>query len=646
MDELLEQFLIESRDLIAVAAADFAALARNPQSTGSIDSAFRAIHTLKGSVAVFAMVPAEQVLHAAEDVLERTRKGAIELDPETVAVLMACLDQIDRWVDDMERSGLLGSDAPAIADRVSRELSSTQSASPMDERASTLDDEWVARLIVREAEVLAQSAKPLIAFRYAPDADCFFRGDDPLAVVAAVPDLVALSIVPEAETWPRLDEIEPFSCFTVLEGLSTAPREVVSAAFRMMPDQVAYAALDGPSRRDEDRTPEPETRVSRVLRIDAARVEALGSALGELLVAINGVAPLAAQAESIAPGLASQIRSVQGNLERVTGDLQRTVSAVQAVPLEPTLRRLPRLVREIAQSLNKAVDFSMSGQDVEVDKQIADGLFEPLLHLLRNAIDHGIEPRDARALAGKPATGIVSLDIRRDCDTIVVRLTDDGAGMDPARIRRIALECGVLTPDAAETLSHGGILRLIFSAGFSTAETVSEMSGRGVGMNAVETAIEALRGTIDVESTPGRGSTFSLRLPANALMTRLLLVEAAGDRYGVSLDQVVETVGIGNDRLLPVGSGLACVLHGRTVPVLSLAALLGRSDRPQANAKLLLTRSGGEMVALRVDGFGERIDSLVRRPSGMLSSLPGVIGSTLLGDGGVLLVLDLPELAA
>ena len=360
MDELLEQFLIESRDLIAVAAADFAALARNPQSTGSIDSAFRAIHTLKGSVAVFAMVPAEQVLHAAEDVLERARKGAIELDPATVAVLMTCLDQIDRWVDDMERSGLMGSDAPAIADRVSRELSSTQSASPMDERASSINDEWVARLLVREAEVLAQSAQPLLAFRYAPDADCFFRGDDPLAVVAAVPDLVALAILPVAETWPGVDDIEPFSCFTVLEGISTAPREVVSAAFRMMPDQVAYAALDGPSPRDEDRTPEPETRGNRVLRIDAARVEALGSALGELLVAINGVAPLAAQAESIAPGLASQIRSVQGNLERVTGDLQRTVSAVRAVPLEPTLRRLPRLVREIAQSLNKMVDIVMT----------------------------------------------------------------------------------------------------------------------------------------------------------------------------------------------------------------------------------------------------------------------------------------------
>jgi two-component system chemotaxis sensor kinase CheA len=155
-----------------------------------------------------------------------------------------------------------------------------------------------------------------------------------------------------------------------------------------------------------------------------------------------------------------------------------------------------------------------------------------------------------------------------------------------------------------------------------------------------------LRGTIDIESTPGKGTVFSMRLPANALTTRLLVVEAGGDRYGVSLDQVVETVGMENEKLMPIGGGIACVLHGRTVPVLSLAALLGGSDREQPIAKLLVTRSGGEVVALRVDGFGERIDTLVRRPSGMLASVPGVIGSTLLSDGGVLIVLDLPELAA
>jgi two-component system chemotaxis sensor kinase CheA len=265
---------------------------------------------------------------------------------------------------------------------------------------------------------------------------------------------------------------------------------------------------------------------------------------------------------------------------------------------------------------------------------------------VRNAIDHGIEDAHVRAASGKPTSGRVSLGFHRDGDSIVARLVDDGAGMDLIRIRQSALECGVLTAEAAENLSDAEALRLIFAPGFSTAQTVTELSGRGVGMNAVEIAVEALRGTIDIETSVGRGTTFSMRLPANALTQRLLVIEAGGDRYGVALDQIVETVGVENERLVPVGQGTACVLGGRTVPVLSLAVLLGGTDREQTNAKLLITRSGGEAVALRVDGFGERIDALVRRPTGMLASVPGVIGSALLGDGGVLLVLDLPELAA
>ncbi|WP_254514745.1 chemotaxis protein CheA [Novosphingobium sp. G106] len=414
----------------------------------------------------------------------------------------------------------------------------------------------------------------------------------------------------------------------------------------MMPDQVSFAVLDRTSKVDPEAPLEREAPGNRTLRVDSARVDALGDALGELLVALNGIAPLADQAAAIDRGLAANIRSVQANLERVTGVLHTSVSAVRAVALEPTLRRLPRLVREIAETLGKSVEFEITGQNIEIDKQIADGLFEPLLHLVRNAIDHGIEDSGIRISSGKPAAGRVTLGFRRDGDMIVARLVDDGAGMDPARIRHVALERGALTPDAAENLSDAGALRLIFAPGFSTAQQVTELSGRGVGMNAVEIAVEALRGTIDIESAIGSGTTFSMRFPANALTQRLLVIEAGGDRYGVSLDQIIETVGIENEKLMPVGEGIACVLHGRTVPVLSLASLLGSTERDQPNVKLVVTRSGGEPVALRVDGFGQRIDTLVRRPTGMLASVPGVIGSALLGDGGVLLVLDLPELAA
>lgn len=646
MDELLEQFLIESRELMTAVSADFTVLARTPQATGSIDGAFRAVHTLKGSVALFAMLPAERVLHAAEDILERARKGMVTLDQAILAALVASLDQIDRWIDELERTGGLAESAAAIADAVISALTKAAPALPGLSPSASGSEGWVGDLLAREAAVITGTDRPVTAFRYAPDADCFFRGDDPLAVAAGVPELLSLAILPATGAWPAPEAIEPFSCFTVLEGLSAAPLDAVSAAFRLMPDQVQFAAIDPARDRADEGAGEGELRSKRSLRVDAARIDALGDALGELLVAVTALAPLAREAGRLEHGLGADLHAAHGTLERVASDLYRSVSAVRSVALEPALRRLPRLAREIAESLGKSVQFEITGQGIEIDKQIADGLFEPLLHLLRNAIDHGIEAREKRAAAGKPPSGRVTLDFARDGDMVIAQLSDDGAGIDAAGLRRSAVERGVVTAEAAEALGDAAALRLIFVPGFSTAAAVTEVSGRGVGMDAVQAAIEMLRGSIEIESTAGAGTTIRMRLPANALTTRLLVIEVGGDRYGVALDQVVETVGIANDRLMPIGGGTACVLHGRTVPVLDLAALLGGAGRERAVAKLLVTQAGGELVALRVDGFAERIDTLVRQPSGILAAVPGVSGSTLLSDGGVLLVLDLPELAA
>lgn len=642
MDELLEQFLIEGRELVAQASGDFDALARDPRNAAAIDSAFRAIHTLKGSVGIFPMGPAERVLHAAEDVLEHARKSGGALDAATVAGLVGCLDAVDRWIDEIERGGLAPG-AERLADAAIARLPGNTGL-PVAETARDAAPEWLAVLAAREWQLIEAADRPLTAFRYAPDSECFFRGEDPLAVAADVPELLALAILPAADEWPALDAIEPFACVSVLEGLSAAPVEAVRAAFRMVSDQVGLHAIEPVARADAG-SGDIGGRAT-VLRVDAGRVDALADGLGELIVAINGFAPLAEQADGVDRALAAGIRAVQANIERVAGDLHRSVSAVRLVPLAATLRRLPRMARDIAAGLGKQIDFLVSGEALEVDKQIADGLFEPLLHLIRNAIDHGVEGSEGREAAGKAATGRVALAASRDGDAILVTLEDDGAGIDAERIRAAAISRGLLTPEAAAQLSDAAALRLIFAPGFSTASEVTEVSGRGVGMDAVLTAVERMRGTIDIASEPGKGTRFRLRLPANALTTRLLVIEVGSDRYGVALDQIVETVRIDSSALMPVGGGSACVLRGRTVPVLSLAALLGGTDMPAATAKLLVTRSGGERVALKVDGFAERIDTLVRPPSGILAGVPGVTGSTLLGDGGVLLVLDLPALAA
>ena len=646
MDELLEQFLIEGRDLVAQAARDFSQLAEDPADATAINSAFRAIHTLKGSVGLFEMAPAQRVLHAAEDILERARKRSLTLDVATVTSLTSCLDHVDRWIDEIEDKGRLSDDAGETAARAIQALSSLEGMPEVQQIAASAPESWVRALEECEAAIISSAAAGLTAFRYLPDEDCFFRGDDPLAIVAAVPDLLSLTVHPLADGWPSVDTIEPFKCFTTYEGLSAAPLDDVKAAFRLVSDQVTFAAIDPETAGTSDPSATGADRATGNLRVQAARIDAIADGLGELIVAINAIAPLADQAATFDAQMGARLRHAQASLERVTGQLYRSVTSVRSVPLEPALRRLPRMAREIAGELGKDVHFAISTNGIEVDKQIADVLFEPLLHLVRNAIDHGMESAPVRAAAGKTATGKLSLTASRDGDSILIVMADDGAGIDPERIREAAISRQLQDADELRTLSDSAALQLIFLPGFSTASEITNISGRGVGMDAVQYVVQQLRGSIDVASSLGQGSTFRIRLPVNSLTTRLLTVNVGGNSYGVALDQIVETARIDQAALMPVGLGVACVLRGRTIPVLSLAHLLGEDERPGSRAKLIVTQSAGEPVALRVDGFGERIDAVVRAPRGVLAAVPGVIGSALLGDGDVLLVLDLPELAS
>ena len=637
MDELLQQFLIEAPDLIAQATADLEQLAQNAADRARIDSAFRAVHTLKGSVAIFDMAPAGRALHAAEDLLERARAGSQPLDSEGVAALIAVLDETDRWVDSMEQTGALPANAGSVADRlIAAFAGSDLSSSP------GVQIEWLGSLRSRERATIDGAETDLVAFRYSPDSECFFRGEDPLAIVGAVPDIVAFAILPN-EPWPALADFEPFRCSVTLEGLSSAPLADVRSALRLIADQLATAIIPVSDRPQDDLAP---STIQRALRIDSARVDALADGVGELIIASHTLSHVAEEADRIDAQFGAKVHAAQAELDRAVEGMRRSVMAVRMVSLASSLRRLPRTVREIAAGLGKPVRFEMRGEATEVDKGIADAIYEPLLHLVRNALDHGIEPPEARSAAGKAELATLKLDIGRDGDRVVIALSDDGAGIDPARIRDVAVERQVIDRETADSMDDAHAIRLIFAAGFSTASEVSAVSGRGVGLDAVQTAVDDLGGTIEIASTVGSGTAFFLRLPLNAIMTRLLIVAAAGDRYAVPLDRIIETVSVPSEHILAVGTGRACVLRDRTLPILELATMLGRESEPAPLTKLLVTEAATEPVGIVVDGFGQRIDGIVRPRSGLLAGVPGVAGTTLLGDGGLLLVLDLAELVA
>jgi two-component system chemotaxis sensor kinase CheA len=385
-----------------------------------------------------------------------------------------------------------------------------------------------------------------------------------------------------------------------------------------------------------------------MLRVDASRIDRLADLVGEMVIAKNALAHLAEQfgdgldRKQVSQGLLAS----QAAIERLVAELHGAVMDVRMMPMRDMFRRFPRAVRDLAGQLDKAIDFSMEGEEVEADKAVVEGLFEPLLHILRNAVGHGAEPEPLRLDAGKPAKTRIVLRAYRDGERVKVEVEDDGRGIDPAAIRVAARQRGIASADDLDRMSEADVIDLIFAPGFSTASEVTDLSGRGVGMDAVRSAVERLGGQASVRSRLGHGTTIRLSLPLTIVMTKVMAVRLGRELYGLPLDGIIETAFVPASRVLPVRDAEAFVWRDRTLPLVRLAHLLGihpSAETPQ-RLKVVVMSAGDELVGVAVDGFAERMDVLMRPMTGILAGMPGVMGTTLLGDGSVLMILDVPEL--
>jgi two-component system chemotaxis sensor kinase CheA len=383
--------------------------------------------------------------------------------------------------------------------------------------------------------------------------------------------------------------------------------------------------------------------------VDEAKIDALVDLAGEFLVAKNGFAHLAKRVEDelAGQGLARAVRRQHDVIDRLSSELHAAVLQLRLVPVAQVFRPFPRLVRDMSQQLEKSVTMVTEGETTESDKTIVDSLFEPLMHLVRNALDHGIETPQERREAGKPPGATLTLRAARTGDRFVIDVIDDGRGIDPAVVRRKAEEKGLLTAAELEVLSDEDAVDLIFSAGFSTADKVSNISGRGVGMDVVRTTIERIGGRVSLKSRVGAGTTVSLDLPMNMALLQIMVVEAGGHVFGIPMDAVTETVRLTPDRISRIKNNDGFVLRDRVVPICSLAELMNLPAKKKAEADVRLVvaaEMGGRTAAIEVDAIRDRLEIVLKPMHGLLSGARGYAGTTLLGDGTVLLVLDLKEI--
>ncbi|ARE40327.1 Signal transduction histidine kinase CheA [Rhodovulum sp. P5] len=759
-EDLKQGFLAEARELIERASEALLSLERTPGDPALVAALFRAVHTLKGNSGLFDIGPLTRVVHAGEDVLDRVRAGEIALTGDMADALLDALDQVTEWLEVFEEADGLPADAgrtgAGLAERLSAfrpDAAAAPTAAPPPP-VDGLPAEWLSDLPAperAEAEVVLGEGRALVAIDYVPDEDCFFRGDDPLRTVLALPGRVWLSVTATEPLEPGV-AFDPFRCTLRFRVLSRAPRAeledklayVVSqtstyeipakataappddsvlhdllsaqaealaaevapetfagrlgavarvleallpaAGLDAMADRIAPAkaqsvethstaamadlvadALDELERRTavpdpapaapENTAPEttapvarsgsPAPRAKSVFKVDQSRIDMLMKLAGELIVAKNALPYLAERAEEEygSRKMAREIKAQYEVFNRIVDELQSAVMQVRMVPLGSVFERFRRLVRDLSRQLNKPIRLEIEGGETEADKNVVESLADPLVHLIRNAMDHGIEAADARAASGKPAEGLVRLSARLSEDQVVIEIADDGKGIDIARVREKAVERGLLSAEAAATLPEADAMRLILQPGFSTAAEVSDLSGRGVGMDVVASMVERAGGTVSLSSEAGKGTTVAIRLPLSMAVRRVMMVEVADACYGAPLESVQETIRIPRADVHMHMGNPQIVLRDRLVPLFDMrkALRLPPPDSAPEELSVLVVTVGGEAVGLIVDDFRAGAEVIPHPLEGPLAGLGWVSGAALLGDGSILLLLDLEE---
>jgi two-component system chemotaxis sensor kinase CheA len=625
MNEFVEQFVIEGRELVAQGNDDLLALEERPDDKEHIDGAFRAFHTLKGAAGIVDFTAMGRALHAAEDVLSAVRSGTAPVTAPLIDLCLACLDQVGVWIDEMRVSGDIPAGADATADDLVRRFTEL-GGSP----AALLSSPGTARMAANVGGLSAVSRELLEAQKRLLA--------EPATEGAAGRLGSAGRVAANVLRHHGLDttDLESLLQTSLLAGDAAAMTAAIDRILSGLKEKVAEAPGTLPAQA-------PDT----TLRVDVDRIDRLVRLTGELLIAKNAIGHSAQRAreESDVRQLAVTLKNQHLQLDRLVAELQRAVFSLRVLPLNHAFQRFPRLVREMAASVGKPARLVIEGATTEADKSIVETISEPLLHVLRNGLDHGIESADERVAAGKPPTATMHLRAARQGDRVVVEVEDDGRGIDVAKVREVARARNVVPQARMAAMSDEEIVELIFAPGFSTASEVTDLSGRGVGMDVVRTAIERLGGRVSVSSRPQLGTIVRFSLPFTVMVTRVLTVEAAGQVFGVPMDAVVETVRVARTAIASVGAAHALALRNRTLPVIDLGHALGHESRATgAEANVLIVSVDGQLGGLEVDRLGERLDVMLKAPEGLLAGVPGIDGTTLLGDGRVLIVLDLSEI--
>lgn len=700
VSQYLEIFLDETNEHLQNLNTQILSLEQDPENMDTINEIFRAAHSLKGMAGTMGYKRMQTLTHDMENVFSEVRNGNIKVKADMIDVLFQCLDALEEYNTNIRESSDEGTnDNGALIKRLNDIMSdgsgdsaasAAKAQTPQAQTAETAAAGGFAGIKLNESQqsVLSEAirqGKNVYGLTVKVQESCILKAARAFLVFKAIEETseiivsdpssqdiedekfdlqFSLIIVSEAElnevvaAAKGVSEIEDVSGSVLnLDDVSTGEEKEESAARAQeesaaaAPAQTAQTPVGTPTPPAEAaQTPAPASApaakkapvnkpvVNRTVRVDIEKLDTLMNLVSELIIAKNSLVSASAMSGNSSQAVNEQIEY----LESVTTSLHESVMKVRMVPIESTVNKFPRMVRDLQKKLGKKMELYMSGEETELDRTVVDQIGDPLMHLLRNSADHGLESAEVRKERGKPEVGSIFLDAYQDGNNVVIEVRDDGNGIDTKAVKNKAIEKGIITPEQGEAMSEKEIIDLLFNAGFSTAKVVSDVSGRGVGLDVVKSMIESLSGEVEVKSKLGEGSTWTIRLPLTLAIIQALMVEIGDEKYAIALGSIQTIEDILPSDVKLVQAKEVIQLRDLVIPLVRLNEILDIPSKkdPEENLVVVVVKKGDKLAGLVVDELIGQQEIVIKSLGKYISKCKIISGATVLGDGEVALILD------
>lgn len=693
MEEILDDFVIETNELIAQLNQDILII-EEELDEDVINRIFRAFHTIKGTSGFLGFDVCMDLAHAAEDLLNNIRSGDLQPTPKIIDVILESVDWFKDFMADVE--GRIDRDYD-IEDLQAEIAKCLHDDEPTDEKShaptgkelkaqeiqSSLPKELVDEFVVESKELLDTLSNDLMSMEIEPENmdiinsafRCFhtLKGNSGLVGLSETsqvaheaenilgkmrdkqlaPDSASIDILLEVVDYIRKtvdeissDSLSPHDIAPLLQDLGALTGEPQSQPEPKI-EQTGATPKQEPTPQAKPSKAAPKTQ-NQTIRVDVKRLDDLVNMAGELVLEKNRLQQISFQLnqEYSNNGTVGHLTGINNTLGYITTEIQESIMQMRMLPISNVFRKFPRMIRDLAREKKKKIRLDITGETTELDRSVIEAIGDPMVHLLRNAIDHGIESPEARKKSGKPEEGIIALSASQEGNRIVIKIKDDGAGIDPEKVLKKAIEKGVVKESEAGLLSHKDIIQIIFHPGFSTAAVITDVSGRGVGMDVVNSNISKLGGSIDISTELGKGSTFTIELPLTLTIMTGMVVEVWDEKYIIPLASISETMHLEAGMVHTINGQKVISLRDSVLPILYLDSLfeVPKGEEVPEEQYVVVISSGGSQLGLIVSGFLGQEETVVKPLGQVLGKVPYFAGATLRGDGKVTLILDVAEI--